>query len=529
MSALRKLAGQTAIYGLSSIVARFLNFLLVPLYTSKFVFEPAEYGVVTALYSWTALLNVVLTFGFETTFFRFASRDAGHSSPLPRRGAGGEAGKGLGDEAHSSLPFGEGRGEAGEGPGVRLYSTATWGLFFPALAFMLLGAVFSQHIAEGLHFGAYASSVLMLVLIIGIDAITAIPMARLRQQGRPWKYAFINLLSVGVNIALSLFFLLYCMKRYNMGESNALIDAVYDPALGVGYVFAINLVATAVRLLVLLPSWPSLKAMDKDLLRAMAAFGAPLMIAGLAGMVNETADRVILKYLLPADVADSEIGIYGACYKLAVLITLFIQAFRMGAEPFFFSHAKEKNSRETFARIMNIFVAVCMTAFLVVMLFLDLFKWFIPNPAYHEGLRVVPILMLANVFLGIYYNQSVWYKLTDRPRVGSTISLIGAAITIVLLFALIPSLGYMGAAWATFICYASMAAISYVWGQKHYPIPYNVNRVLLYMAGAVVLWWGCEQVALEGILKYAIRSIALFLFVAIAWRREGGALRLASK
>ena len=500
MSALRKLAGQTAIYGLSSIVARFLNFLLVPLYTSKFVFEPAEYGVVTALYSWTALLNVVLTFGFETTFFRFANR-----SPSPSE-------KGLGDEGHSTH-------------NTTLYSTATWGLFFPALAFMLLGAAFSDPLAAGLHYGSYASSVLMLVFIIGIDAITTIPMARLRQQGRPWRFAAINLLSVGVNIALSVFFLLYCMKRYNQGESNTLIDAVYDPSLGVGYVFAINLVSTAVKLLVLLPSWPLLKAMDKGLLRAMAAFGAPLMIAGLAGMVNETADRVILKYLLPADVADSEIGIYGACYKLAVLITLFIQAFRMGAEPFFFNHAKEKDSKETFARIMTVFVAVCMSAFLVVMLFLDLFKWFIPNPAFHEGLRVVPILMLANVFLGIYYNQSVWYKLTDRPRVGSTISMIGAVITVVLLFVLIPHLGYMGAAWTTFICYASMAAISYAWGQRHYPIPYNVSRILLYMAGAVVLWWVCEQVALEGVVKYAVRSAVFLGYMAMVWRKERTAPR----
>ncbi|MBL7939708.1 MAG: oligosaccharide flippase family protein [Flavobacteriales bacterium] len=487
MSALRKLAGQTAIYGLSSIVARFLNFLLVPLYTSKFVFEPAEYGVVTSLYSWTALLNVVLTFGMETTYFRFANKDHVKDNP-----DGGRV----------------------------LYATATWGLFFPALAFMLLGVSFSDHIAEWLRFGAYTSAVLMLVLIIGIDAITAIPMARLRQEGRPWKYAFINMLSVGVNIGLSVFFLLYCMKRYNMGESNALIDAAYDPSLGVGYVFAINLVSTAVKLLVLLPSWPSIKAMDKDLLRAMMAFGAPLMIAGLAGMVNETFDRVILKYLLPANVANSEIGIYGACYKLAVLITLFIQAFRMGAEPFFFSHAKEKNSKETFARIMNIFVAVCMAAFLVVMLFLDLFKWFIPNPAYHVGLGVVPILMLANVFLGIYYNQSVWYKLTDRPRVGSTISLIGAFITIVLLFALIPYLGYMGAAWTTLICYASMATISYIWGQRNYPIPYNVSRILLYMAGAVFVWWGVEQLSLEGILGYAVRGLAVLLYVAVVWRTE---------
>ncbi len=491
MSALRKLAGQTAIYGLSSIVARFINFLLVPLYTSTFVFEPAEYGVVTALYAWTAFLNVVLTFGMETTYFRFATKDHVKDNP-----DGGRV----------------------------LYATATYGLLLPALLFMALGGVFSGPIAGGLGFGAYASSVLMLVFIIGIDAITTIPMARLRQQGRPWKFAAINLLSVAVNVGLSVFFILYCMKRTNMGQSNALIDAVYDPSLGVGYVFAINLAATAVKLLVLLPSFPALRAREPQLLRALYAFGAPLMIAGLAGMVNETADRVILKYLLPADVADAEIGIYGACYKLAVLITLFIQAFRMGAEPFFFSHAKEKDSRETFARIMNVFVAVCMSAFLVVMLFLDLFKWFIPNPAYHEGLRVVPILMLANVFLGIYYNQSVWYKLTDRPRVGSTISMIGAAITIVLLFALIPSLGYLGAAWATFICYAAMAAISYAWGQRYYPIPYNVSRVLLYMAGAVVLWWGAEQVPLEGVVKYVVRSAVLLGYVAMVWRKERGAL-----
>lgn len=492
MSALRKLAGQTAIYGLSSIVARFLNFLLVPLYTSKFVFEPAEYGVVTALYSWTALLNVVLTFGMETTFFRFANKDHVKDNP-----DGGRV----------------------------LYATATWGLFFPALAFMVLGSLFHTPIAEGLEFGDYASSVLMLVLIIGIDAITTVPMARLRQEGRPWRYAAINLLSVGVNIVLSVFFLLYCMKQYNMGQSNALIDAVYDPSFGVGYVFAINLVSTAVKLLVLLPSWPSFRGFEKQLLRAMFAFGAPLMIAGLAGMVNETADRVILKYLLPEDVANEEIGIYGACYKLAVLITLFIQAFRMGAEPFFFSHAKEKDSRETFARIMNVFVAVCMSAFLVVMLFLDFFKHFIPNPAYWEGLRVVPILMLANVFLGIYYNQSVWYKLTDRTRAGSTISIIGATITLVCLFALIPSMGYMGAAWATLICYASMAAISYIWGQRHYPVPYNVGRVLLYMAGAVVLWWGCESLSTDGMLNYAIRVAALFAFLVVAWRTEGPGIR----
>ncbi len=487
MSTLRNLAGQTAIYGLSSIGARFLNYLLVPLHTSKGVFEPAEFGVITSLYAWTAFLNVVLTFGMETTFFRFTNKD------------------------NASLA------EGGAGP---VFSTASYALLFSSLVFMLLGTSFSGPLASGIGFPSHGTSVLLLVIIIGIDALTTVPMARLRQQGRAWRFATINILSVVVNVLGNLFIFMYCMKKFNAGESNALIDAVYDPSFGVGYVFLINLIGTGVKLVMLLPEWPPFKAFSKPLLRTMLAFGAPLMIAGLAGMVNETADRIILKYLLPEGIADAQIGIYGACYKLAVLITLFIQAFRMGAEPFFFSHAKEKNSRETFAHIMNIFVAVCMTAFLVVMLFLDLFKWFIPNPAYHEGLRVVPILMLANVFLGIYYNQSVWYKLTDRTRTGGTIAIIGAAITIAFNFALIPVLGYMGSAWATLACYAGMAVISYAWGQKHYPIPYNVTRILLYMAGAVVLWWGVEQLDLTGILDHVLRIGVLALYLVIAWRQE---------
>ena len=487
MSTLRNLAGQTAIYGLSSIGARFLNYLLVPLHTSKGVFEPAEFGVITSLYAWTAFLNVVLTFGMETTFFRFTNKD------------------------NAALA----EGEKGS-----VFTTASYALLFSSLAFMVLGTGFSGSIANGIGFPAHSVSVLMLVLIIGIDALTTIPMARLRQQGRAWRFAAINILSVVVNVAGNLFIFLYCMKKFDAGESNALIDAVYDPSFGVGYVFLINLISTGVKLVMLLPEWPPFRAFSKPLLRTMLAFGAPLMVAGLAGMVNETADRIILKYLLPEGIADAQIGIYGACYKLAVLITLFIQAFRMGAEPFFFSHAKEKNSGETFARIMNIFVAVCMSAFLVVMLFLDLFKWFIPNPAYHEGLRVVPILMLANVFLGIYYNQSVWYKLTDRTRAGSTISIVGAAITLVCLFALIPSMGYMGAAWATLICYASMAAISYAWGQKHYPVPYNVTRVLGYMAGAAVLWYISLLMSIHRGDIILVRVLFLTGFLALVWRLE---------
>lgn len=473
MSALRKLAGQTAIYGLSSIVARFLNFLLTPLYTSKGVFAPEEFGIITALYAWAAFITVLLTFGMETTFFRFA-----HRKELDPK---------------------------------RSYATAFFSVAGLSVFFMLLGVLLSDSMASAIRYPEQGSLVLMLALALGLDAMTALPMARLRNDGRPWRFVFVNAVNVGVTITLSLYFFAYAKP--------------HDPGIGVEYVFIINLIASAVKFLVLVPQWPRLASFDNTLLRPMVFFAAPLAIAGLAGMVNETADRTVLKYLLPADTADAQIGIYGACYKLAVLITLFIQAFRMGAEPFFFSHAKEKDSKQTFARIMNVFVAVCMSAFLVVMLFLDLFKWFIPNPAYHEGLRVVPLLMLANVFLGIYYNQSVWYKLTDRTRAGSTISIVGATITLVCLFALIPVMGYMGAAWATLICYASMAVISYIWGQEHYPVPYNVGRVLLYMAGAVFLWWGCESLSIDGMLNYAVRVAALFAFLVIAWRKEGPGIR----
>ena len=488
MSVLRKLAGQTAIYGLSSIGARFLNYLLTPLYTSKGVFPPAEYGVITALYAWTAFLNVVLTYGMETTFFRYASKDP-NGAP-------------------------------------RVYSTATYALSISSSLFMLLGCLFATNIADAIDYPAHSISVLMLVLIIGIDALTAVPMARLRQRGKAWRFAAINVIYVLVNIALNLFFLAYCLPKFKAGETNALIDAVYDPAFGVGYVFLANLISSAVKFLLLLPEWPPIKlGIDRQLLRPMLLFGAPLLVAGLAGMVNETADRIFLKHLLPADVADEQIGIYGACYKLAILITLFIQAFRFAAEPFFFSHAKEKDSQRTFASIMNVFVAVCMSAFLLVMLFLDVFKYFIPNPAFWPGLRVVPILMLANVFLGIYYNQSVWYKLSDRTRAGGTIALVGAGITLVLLFWWIPLWGYMGAAWATFACYSSMALVSYVWGQKHYPVPYNVSRVLGYIAFGTFIWWGAEQLPLEGLFKYAVRAALLLIYLASAWRLERRALR----
>lgn len=498
MSALRKLAGQTAIYGLSSIVARFLNFLLTPLYTSKGVFPPAEYGVITSLYAWAAFINIVLTFGMETAYFRFSSRQPEAVPP---------------DDAEEPIP-------------PRIYATAFFSIASIATPFMVIASLFSTSIASGIGYPAFGTSVLMLAITLGLDALTVIPMARLRQEGKAWQFVSINVLHMAINIGLNLFFIAYWMR--GSGDDRFLVD-LYEPSFGVGYVFLANLIAWVVKFLILLPQMPFFAGFDRKLLRPMFMFAAPLMIAGLAGMVNETSDRILLKYLLPDPIADEQIGIYGACYKLAILITLFIQAFRFAAEPFFFSHSKETDSRRTFARIMNLFVAFCMTAFLVVMLFLDLFKWFIPNEAYWEGLRVVPILMLANVFLGIYYNQSVWYKLSDRTSTGSMIALIGAAITILLNIILIPIFGYMGSAWATLACYAGMAAISYFLGQRHWPVPYDVTRILVYIAGAVLLWWAVNilignSANVQDAWMWPIRAAALVIYLALVVRQERVAL-----
>ncbi len=496
MSAIRKLAGQTAIYGLSSIIARFLNFLLTPLYTSKGVFPPAEYGVITALYAWAAFLNIVLTFGMETAYFRYSTQP-------------------------EVVPPG---GDQQARRDRSVYPSAFFAISSIAVPFMVLCALLASPISRGIGYPGHTNSILMLVVILGVDALTAIPMARLRQQGRAWRFAMVNLVSVAVNIGLNLFFIAYLMKGYGSGRSDWFIDNLYHPSFGIGYVFLANVIASLVKFIMLLPTMPFFAKVDRPMLRHMFTFAAPLMVAGLAGMVNETSDRILLKYLLPDDVADEQIGIYGACYKLAILITLFIQAFRFAAEPFFFSHAGEKDSRSTFARIMNLFVAFCMSAFLVVMLYLDIFKYFIPNPAYWEGLRAVPILMLANVFLGIYYNQSVWYKLSDRTRAGSMIALAGALITVLLNLWWIPLMGYMGSAWATLCCYAGMALISYKMGQRFWPVPYNVGRILLYMGGGVALWWAASamiaNVTMPSAVHQVLRLAALLIFLALVWKLE---------
>lgn len=488
MSVIKKLASQTAIYGLSSIVGRFLNYLLVPLHTSEGVFDPAQYGIITEMYAYVAFLVIFLTYGMETAFFRFYTKD--------------------------------------EFKKENVFATAVWSLIFTSGLFILSCYFFQIPIAEWLLYPNNSEYVFWFAMIVGLDAISSLPLARLRAENKAVKFATINIIGVAVNILLNLFFLAYCLPAYKAGVHNWMVDTFYNPEIGVGYVFIANLIASIVKFILLIPDIfrgrgkPQFTAFEK-----MILYGFPLLIAGLAGIVNETIDRILLKRLLFEDLGETEtmtsIGIYGAVYKISIIITLFIQAFRYAAEPFFFSHEKESNSREIYARVMNYFVIVCAVIFLGVMLYLDVIKYFIPNQAYWTGLHIVPVLLFANIFLGIYYNQSIWYKLTGHTVYGALLAIGGAIITIVLNIIWIPILGYEGSAWATFICYASMMIASYFLGQKHYPVPYNVVKIILYLVSAFGFYYASTILGdLPLFQQLSINTILFLIYVGMIYLIE---------
>lgn len=446
MRQLRSLATQTAIYGMSTILVRVLNYLLAPLHTRVFT-DQADYGIISEMYAYVTFINVVCMFGMETAFFRFAGRNDGF-----------DRGKVFGS--------------------AQIFLLSTTALITGALLFM------SGDIAGSLGYADNSRYVIYFALIIGFDTLVNIPFARLRLEGRPWRYFLIKLLNVGINIALNLFFLLPALL-----DDHVLFSAVgftYDPANGVAYVFLANLIASAVTFLLFVPSMLSMR-FDVQVWKKLLAYGAPLIIIGLAGMVNETLDRVLIKYWGDGTVEENlrQVGIYSAVYKLAIFMTLAVQGFRMGAEPFFFSHSEEKNAPATYALIMKYFVIACCMIFLGVGLFPDLFKIII-GPDYHSGLYIVPILLLAQLLLGVYYNQSVWYKLTDKTTFATIIPIAGAIITIALNYVLIPRMGYAGAAWATLACYFSMVVLSYRIGQRYYPVPYPMRKIITYILLAVL-------------------------------------------
>lgn len=484
MSTLKKLASQTAVYGLSSILGRLLNYLLVPLYTN--IFLPEEYGVVTELYAYVAFFAVILTYGMETAFFRYSQKDDINQN--------------------------------------KVYETSLISIIATTAFLLIIGFLLTSQIATFLKYENFEWYIQCFMLVLAIDAITAIPFAKLRAQNKALRFASIRLVNIFVNIALNIFFLVLC-PMWQSSHAD-LIKYFYNPNIGVGYIFIANLLASIVTLILLLPQFKIKFEFDILLWKELLKYAIPLLFVGLAGMVNETADRVMLKYLLPAGSnVMAETGIYGACYKISIIMTIFIQTFRYAAEPFFFSHAKNKGAEQLYADVMKYFVIACAFIFLATLLYIDIVKFFV-GEKYWEGLPIVPILLLANWFLGIYFNLTVWYKLTNKTGYGAGISLFGAVLTIIFNILLIPKLGYYGAAWTTLICYAGMMILSYYQGQKHFPINYDLKKILSYIFFAIILYFLSNLFkGLEMPYKYIGNTVLLLSYILTTYYFEKGNIK----
>ena len=480
MNPLRKLASETAIYGLSSIIGRFLNYLLVPLYT--YTFAAGEYGVVSEFYAYAGFFAVLLVLGLETGYFRFRERDDISSTAV--------------------------------------YPTALGFLALTNLIFVLTIVVFRQPLAGLMRYPEHPEYLVWFALILAFDAVSALPFARLRAENRAWRFAWIKLVEILVAIGLNLFFLVVCRNA----APDSWAARLYDPAIGVGYIFLANLAASAFKLFLLSPELRDAHfGLNAVLLKPLLAYSLPMVVIGFAGMVNEMLDRAILKYLLPYDLDTNlrMLGIYGACYKLSILMTLFVQAFRYAGEPFFFAYAGRADAPRAYALVMKYFVIFCIFIFLLVTLFLDVFKYFI-GEEYREGLAVVPILLMANLFLGVYVNLSIWYKLTDRTGLGAWVALFGALVTVILNVWWIPVMGYLGSAWATLVCYGSMVVLSYLLGRRYYPAPYPLGRIGGYLLLGLLLYGGHKAlVETYGWNSLATGSTFLALYLVITALADG--------
>ena len=482
MNKIKKLAGQTAIYGLSSIIGRLLNYLLVPIYVR--VFTPAEYGVVAEMYAYVGLLIVILTYGLETGFFKFAKDDSLQTE--------------------------------------KVYSTTLISIFTTSILFVGLIVLFNQNIANLIEYPNHPEYVLWFGIVIAADAFTSIPFAYLRQKNKALKFATIKLINIGLNISLVLFFiklLPYLDKNYNF----EFVKLIYNKEIGVGYIFIANLISSLATLVLLVGDIPFKHlSFDKRLFKTILIFSLPLMLSGLAGIMNETIDRVLLKHYLPGNLDEimAQIGIYSANYKIAVLMTMFIQMFRYAAEPFFFSNQKDKSSNKLYADVMKYFIIFGLIIFLGVNLYINIVKHFI-SPGYYEGLRIVPIVLAANLFVGINYNLSIWYKFTSKTAYAIYLNGFGAIITVILNIIFIPIFGYIASAWATFACYLSIMLLSYALSKKYYPVNYDLKSIFLYSAIASVIFFGFYNIKFSSsIIEFIVATLLLILFLGIIYFKE---------
>jgi O-antigen/teichoic acid export membrane protein len=475
---MKRLAKDTAVYGLSSIVGRFLNWMLVPMYTRVLV-STGEFGVYTNLYAWVALLLIILTYGMETGFFRFINKK---------------------EEREPMTVY-----------ATTLTSVGATSLLFLLPAFLLLGPLSGL-----LNYEAHPEFLGMMLGVAAVDAFCCIPFAFLRYRGRPFRFMGIKLLSIFLNIVLNIFFLIVCPRLHL--SSPGMVDWFYVPDYGVGYVFVANVITSAVTLLALIPDMlPALGyRFDMDLLKRMLRYSFPILILGIAGVLNQTADKILFPYLFDdKDYANGQLGVYGACFKIAVVMVMFIQAFRYAYEPFVFARQKSGNGQTgDYAKAMTYFIIFGLFIFIAVMFYIDILKYFVA-PAYYPGLAVVPIVMLGELFFGIYFNLSIWYKLSDQTRWGAYFSIAGCVTTVCIITGMAPAYGFMACAWASFAGNLLMMILSYFVGQKKFPIAYDLKSALIYFAlAAVVYVAGMLPSIGSEVLRLSYRAALLLLFSA---------------
>ncbi|MBR1563778.1 MAG: polysaccharide biosynthesis C-terminal domain-containing protein [Paludibacteraceae bacterium] len=479
---MRGLAKDTAIYGLSSIIGKFLNWLLVPLYTYVLK-QQADYGIVTNLYAWTALLLVILTYGMETGFFRFANRD---------------------DKSASQV-----------------YTTILTCIGFTSTLFAVLCCIFSQSIANLLGYAEHREFISLLAIVVSMDAFASIPFAYLRYKQRPIRFAALKLLFVVLNIILNLFFLVLCPKIQDW----SIISAWYNPDYGVGYVFVANIIATAIQTLCLLPAIIAEKfSFSFSLLKEILHYSLPLLVLGVAGIMNQTLDRILFPFLYAGDDAQTQLGIYGACFKVAMVMMMFTQAFRYAYEPFVFSKHKDKQSVEAYADAMKYYIIFSYLILLGMIFYLDILK-FIVAESYWSGLRIVPVVLWTYIFQGVYFNLSFWYKLTDRTQWGAWFSLIGVAITFTLQIIFVPKIGYMASAASSTVCYFVIMLLSYFVGRRYLVIPYDLKSIGGYTVLTLLLlgiYYAVRQLVPQHSMSIsmAVGTVLLIIYLAVLIKKD---------
>ena len=481
MAGVKSLAKDTAIYGMSSIIGKFLNWCLTPLYT--YLLVPDEYGIIVNLYAWIGLMLVLLTYGLETGFFRFAN-------------------------------------DPDKGNPQTVYSTCMTSLGITTILFLGFISFFLAPISQALQCEGHPEYIVMIALIISLDVFSALPFAWLRYRLRPLRFAFLKLLNIALTIGFNLFFLVACPAIHKVEPQ--WISWFYNPGYGAGYILVSNVIASFVLLLTLTPEIFRIQWHFRyDLLKQILRYSFPLLILGLAGIMNQNLDKILYPYLIADQTeAMNQLGIYGANAKIAVVMIMFTQAFRYAYEPFIFAKTKGEDKRSTYALAMKYFIIVDLLIFLGVMFYLDIIRYFI-DPRYFAGLKVVPIIMMAELFSGIFFNLSLWYKLTDKTQWGVYFSLIGLIIIVSMNVILVPRFGYIACAWAAFACYFAMMFFSWLFGQRYYPINYDLKSISKYVALALALFGIAMWVNIDNlILRLGFRTILLLIYFIYLIRHD---------